>query len=187
MRKYARGSFTVEAAFIFPIILFVIFSLICVTFYIHDKCRLQAVADRILHKASLTIKHEADIQSGKVSYEKINDRGVFYLPFGNAEKEEESIREFLQLEMGGGLLAAEVTDIKVIAGKWKIEVSLEGEYKIPIQGVLDYFQPDPILIKVCSPVHNPAETVRIGEIILDTGEKIKGLEELKNKIDQLCN
>jgi hypothetical protein len=33
------------------------------------------------------------------------------------------------------------------------------------------------------PIHDPAETIRVCDVILDTASQIKGVDELKNKIE----
>ena len=188
MNKKIKGSFTVEAALVMPIVLFVITSLICLSFYLHDKCRIEGSVDKALFKASMTLKHNADIETGAVNYENINDRGVFYLLMGSTKVAEGNLQTFLEQELSGGLLSTEVTKITVKAGKLSASIAVEGEFKIPVSGVLDYFNPNPkLVIEVNCPIHNPAEVLRISEVILDTGEKIKGMEALKRKLDKLLN
>lgn len=187
MKKRVSASLTVEATFVFPVVFFLIFSIICLTFYLHDKCRLQYVVDKALHKASLSLKHEADLVSGQVEYEKINDRGVFYLSLGNTEKEKGILEGYLQQELTEGFLFTKVRDIRVVVEKREIEILAEGEFNIPLGLVMNFFHPKPIRIQVNRPIHNPAEFIRMGEVILDTGEKIKGVEVLKEKIKQFSN
>ncbi|HKL80100.1 MAG TPA: TadE family protein [Mobilitalea sp.] len=188
MKKKIKGSFTVEATLLMPIVLFVIISLIYLSFYLHDKSRIEGTVDKALLKASMTLKHEADIETGAVNYEGINNRGVFYLLMGSTNAMEKDIQTFLEQELSGGLLSTEITKVIVTAGKLKVSIDVEGEFEIPIKGVRDYFNPNPkLVIKVNCPIHNPAEILRISEVILDTGKKIKGMEALKEKLDKLLN
>ena len=59
----AKASFTIEAVFIMPIVLFTVVSIIYISFYLHDYCRMQGITDMVLHKAAMNLKHEADIYS----------------------------------------------------------------------------------------------------------------------------
>ena len=45
-RRYLSGSYTVEAAFIIPIIVGIVFAMIFMLFYLHDKVVLQANINR---------------------------------------------------------------------------------------------------------------------------------------------
>jgi len=183
-KKLIAGSFTVEATFIMPIILMTIFSLIYLSFYLHDVCRLQAIVDKTLNKAGLIIKHEASIEDGETDYENINGRGVFYLVVGNTEDEEESIQAYLQQELGSGLFLAKVMDINVNAEKFKVSISVKADMQISLVGVRKLLRPfaGEVVVEGKSIVHNPAEFIRMAEVIMDTGVKIKGVEELKEKL-----
>lgn len=188
MNKKLKGSFTVEAALVMPIVLFVTISLIYLSFYLHDKNRIEGTVDKALFKAMMTLKHDADIETGAVNYEGINDRGIFYLLIGKANAMEEDIQTFLEQKLSGGLLSTEVTKVSVTAGKLKVSIVVEGEFKIPIRGILDYFNPSSkLVIEVNCPIHNPAEILRISEVILNTGKKIKGMEALQEKLDKILN
>jgi hypothetical protein len=187
MNKRHNGSFTVEAALILPMVIFIILAIIFLTFYLYDVCSIEDVTDKVLHQAALTLKHEANITTGVVDYPKIRNRGVFYLLTGDTEEEEAAIEAYLWQELGRGLFFAKITDIQVTAGKWKVTVSVKAEFRIPVRGIMDFFQPDIITYEVVRPVHNPAESIRISEVILNTGAKIKGLDTLKNQLDNILN
>lgn len=179
------GSFTVEAALILPMVIFIILAIVFLSFYLYDICRIEGVMDRVLHQAALTLKHESNIATGEVDYLKLRDRGVFYLLIGDTNEEEAAIEDYLWQELDKGLFFAKVTDIQVTAGKQKVTVSAEAEVRIPVSGILDYFRPHNISYEVSCPIHNPAEAIRLSEVILHTGSKIKGLDKLKEGLEKL--
>lgn len=183
-RAKQKGSLTVEAALIMPIVIFTLFSLIYLAFYLHDICRIQGMVDKTLNKAGLSVKHEADIATGDVYYEKINDRGVFYLPFGSTKGDEDSIKSYLQKELSEGLFLTDIDEIEVKAGKFDISVSVDTELRLSLRGIQKFFEPyrHRIIEGKCA-VHNPAETIRMSEVVLSTGYKIKGIKALKEKIE----
>jgi hypothetical protein len=155
------------------------------SFYLHDMCRIQGIVDMTLHKAGLALKHEADIRTGEVAYEEINDRGVFYLIVGSTEEEERQIQNYLKQELSGGLFLAQITSIQVDAGKFKLWVSIDAKTVVSlpaIKSLFDQFSHTEIAGEY--PIHNPAETIRRCEVILDTASKIKGVDELKEKIEK---
>jgi hypothetical protein len=182
----SSGSITVEAAFVMPIVILIIFALIYLAFYLHDINKVQGVADLTLHKAALTVKHEADIATGEVTYEDINDRGIFYMLLGNTEKEEEEITELCEQELSQGLFLVKIRSIKVEAGNFNISIAVETAAEITLPGLshLFYVFPDKTITGE-HVVHNPAETVRCTEVILETASDIKGVDELKKKIENM--
>lgn len=179
------ASITVEAAFVMPIVIVTVFALIYLAFYLHDYCRLQGAMDKVLHKAAISVKHEADIKTGKVAYEAINDRGIFYLVFGSTQEDKMQILEYLKQELTGFLFITKINHVVVDVGKLNISMSVEAKasVRLPIfQGLFDRFAS--ISIEEGSSVHNPAETIRFAEVILDTGSEIKGVKELKGKLEK---
>lgn len=184
--KSLSASFTLEAAMIMPIVFFVIFAIISLTFCLYDQCRIQGITDIVLHKAAFAMKHEAEIATGKVSYDRLNDRDIFYLPFGSTKEPEESIRLYLLGELNDNLLITDLSDAVVSVGRFGISVTVEGRLRIPIRGIRDFLPGDPgITVKAEASFHNPAETIRISEVVLETGTKIKGIEALKEGLGNL--
>ncbi len=179
------GSITVEASFVMPIVIMTIFLLIYLSFYLHDICRIQGTVDLILHQAGFSLKHEADIATGEVDYQKINDRGVFYLLFGNMQEEEEQIYGLLKQTLAKKLFLVKIDEINVTVNKTKVEavVKTDTQVNLPVFSYLFELLPDRE-IKAACPVHNPAETVRYTEVILELGSEIKGVDELKEKIEK---
>lgn len=181
--RLTGGSITVEAAFVMPIIILTIFALIYLTFYLHDICRIQGVVDLTVHKAGLALKHDADVETGEISYEEINERGVFYQLFGDSGAEDE-IRGILLKELSKGLFLVKAESIEVKDDKQKVRISVITDTELTLLGLTHIFQAFPKkTITGEYPVHNPAETVRCTEIILETGSKLKGVDELRNKLN----
>jgi hypothetical protein len=176
----------VEAAFIMPIAVFTITAVILLAFYLHDYCLIQGSADRMLHKAGLTMKHEADIVTGKVSYEAINDKGIFQQLADNSKEREDQIHELINQELSNGLFMTWMIDDGVEINKLNVSISIDAKVRITVpvfQKLFDGFSA--IHIKGSYPIHNPAETIRCTEVILDTGAEIKGVDSLKKILENL--
>jgi len=186
LTKKVHGIFTVEALLVMPIVLFVIVFVIYISFYLYDYCRIQGVAGSLLHKAALNLKHETDIETGKISYEEIGKQAVFYQAFSIPEYKIKSMESLLAKKLSKGLLATEITNIKVSASNFKMTVYVEGIFQIPIKGVANLFANKGIIqVKAERQVHNPANTVRISEVILELGSKVEGLNDLKDILNTL--
>lgn len=183
-----EGSLTVEAAFLMPFILFTIFSLIYVAFYLHDVSKIQGIIDDSLKRASLSFKHDADFETGEVNYDNINNRGVFYQIVSDTKQEEETIQNYLQKRLSKGLYLSKITSVNAIVEKRTITITIGIKVWLSMKGVNDLFQPVSNRNMIGSAtVHNPAETIRITEIILETGDKLKGMDALKEKLNKFKN
>lgn len=186
MNKKVHGSFTIEAVFVMPIVLFTVVSVIYLSFFLYDYCRIQGIADTILHKGALNLKHEADFETGNVFYEEIGNQGVFYQLSGISDSKIDMIENLLSAKLSKGLLVTKITNIEVSADILKVVIKIEGKLNIPIKGVAQMFSVDRIfMVEVKGKLHNPANTVRISEVILELGSNIKGLDKLKNKVKTL--
>lgn len=182
--RVLQGSFTVEAALIMPMLFYLIFSLFYLSFYLHDINRIQGYLDKMLNRTSILIKHEADIKSGEIIYSKINQRGILYNIVGKSEVLEDDIRSYITEELSDGLFMMQITDIQVKIEKYRIEAKVEIRTRMPIKGVLSFFKPrQQKVIEEQVTIHDPADTIRMSEVILDTGSKVKGLEELSNIVE----
>lgn len=183
-----KGSITVEAAFLMPLVIITIFALMYLSFYLHDRCVIQGKINQVLHKAGITVKHDADIASGEVNYEAISDRGVFYLLFDDTKKDEKKVQEYLKQELARGLFLSRVTEVVVSIDKFRVLCSVEGELQISLPG-FRYIRERISTIKIQGeyPVHNPTEAIRGFEVVLDTGSRIKGVDKLKDAIEGFIN
>ncbi len=186
-RSNINGSITVEAAYILPIVILSIISLLYMAFYLHDKSTLQSMVDHMVHNASITMKHEANILIGEIDYNNINSRGVFYKILGDTEEEETEIVQSLQYQLSKRLLLYEVNKIEVEVdngGPIRIEVVAKSRTGSPtFYKVMKMFQQ--IKIIGIGSIHDPAETIRISEVILETGSNIKGMDKLKESLENI--
>jgi len=188
LERKAHASFTVEAMLVLFVVIFAVFSVMYMSFFLFDYCRIRSVTDLVLHKAVFNYKHEADMETGIVYYDEIEDQEVFYQIFGMSDSKINSIKTMLDKKLSKGLLATKVTDIQVTANMFKINIKVQGEFKIPIKGVaVMLFRKKHMELEVSERYHNPAKTVRISEIALELGSKIKGLDELKEKLQNLLH
>ena len=187
-QKAVKGSFTVEAAFLMPVIFFLIFSFLYLTFYLHDSNRIQGCLDQVLHRTALLINHDYDFAADKIRYEDINKRGAVYSIIGDTKNLEQEICQYVWDEFSDGLFLTKITGVTIEISRFDIEIKVEAETKISLRGVLNFFHPNKMrTIKKKYSIHNPAETIRVSEVILDTGVKTKGMEEWMENIKNITN
>ena len=71
MQSLKKGSFTVEAAFIMPLLLVVLFGVLRGGFLLHDESVLEAAVLEVLEKGEMALKHIGDMETGRPDYEQI--------------------------------------------------------------------------------------------------------------------
>ncbi len=182
--KTCKASITVEAAFVMPIVILTVFALLYLSFYLHDLCRIQGAVDITLHKAGLIMKHESELETAEIDYEHIKDQEIFDLWQEDSKDEEQELEAYLQRELSKGLFLTKVADIEATVESTKLSISSRINTPISIPWVRELMASNSH--KVISgeyPLHDPAETIRVCEVILDTASQIKGVDELKNKIE----
>jgi hypothetical protein len=181
-----EGSITVEASFIMPFTILITFALIYLSFCLHDMCRIRGVVDGTLHKAGLAYKHESSLETGDVRYEAVNSRGIFYIITGDTGKLEKAMDYHILSQLSGGLLLFRSIDVESEVGMLSISTTVRSKatIKLPVFGKLfeHYFS---TRITGSYPIHNPAETLRACETVLQTGSEIKGAKQLKSSLQKL--
>lgn len=180
-----KASFSIEAVFIIPIVFFTIVSIIYLSFYLHDYSKIQGIADGVLHKAVMNNKQGADISTGRVNYEEIN-RGLVSQIFGGTESKEHEIENYLASILSKSLIVTRITNIDVTKNILDLSIRVEGEFQFPLKGLQWLSSLDnTLVVEAKSAYHNPANFIRISEVILDTGSKFKGFDKIKETIGRL--
>lgn len=185
-KQEINASVTIEAVFVMPLVLLTVFALIYLAFYLHDRCRIQGIVDQMLHNASVSIKHEADPETGRVDYDNMGDQGVFYLLLGDHSIAEAKIKSCLEKELSGGLWLTRIARIQVDLHRTELGITIGTKTEVSIPWINILFasiSKDEIRGEVA--IHDPAGTIRICEVILDTGAQIKGVGKLKEKINEI--
>lgn len=183
------GSYTVEAALIFPMIFFVVIALIYMAFYLHDCIRIQGVLDKNIIRGGQFIKNERDLANSRIDYDKKLERGVFYMMSDSIEEKEKILTEYIVDIVNKGLYIANVKEINLEATNNKLEIRGRIEFQTPLKFVEKYFLLSGILrrVQVKERIYYPAELVRgyssVGEVIDD----IEGIEVIKKKLGELLS
>lgn len=182
--KTCKASITVEATFVMPIIILTVFALLYLSLYLHDLCRIQGTVDVALHRASLIMKHESNLETTEIDYEHIKDEGIFDLRQKNSMDEVKELQAYLRMRLSTGLFLTKIADIEATMKSSKLTLSVRTDTQISIPWVRELMSSNShSVISEDYPIHDPAETIRVSEVVLDTASQIKGVDELKNKIE----
>jgi hypothetical protein len=130
------------------------------------------------------MKHESELASAEIDYEHIKDQEIFDLRQENSKEEEQELQAYLRRELSKGLFLMKVADIEVTVERSNITISAQANIQISIPWVREFMESNSnSVISGEYPIHDPAETIRVCDVILDTASQIKGVDELKNKIE----
>lgn len=124
MRRRVRGSYTVEAALVFPFIMGVIVFIIYVSFFLHDRAVMKSCAYQAALKGSLIRTGEADAMREARKAAEYNIEGLLLATEGLDTKAEVSGKEVTvkysgSLTIPRGILFMEITGTD--------HISVEGE------------------------------------------------------------
>ncbi len=141
--------------------------------------------DQTLHMASVSFKHEADLDTGRADYDRIGSRGIFYQLQADRSEAEEKLLVYLKKELSRGLWLTKVKKLQATVHQQVTVITVQTETSVSIPFIKELFSSLSYTeIKGDAIVHDPAETIRLCEVILDTGSRIKGVSELKDKVEK---
>ena len=130
-----RGSITVEISMIFPIVMYVIFSIIYAAMYLHDYLAIKQTINEIALECNTAAKYPMESDGEHISYSHLNDRGVFFFIDNDYSNENEIYSRRLTDALENQLLITKIAQPKVDITCTKISVSVECNVKIPIAAV----------------------------------------------------
>ncbi|MCT4596426.1 MAG: pilus assembly protein [Vallitalea sp.] len=104
MNKRLIGSLTVEASLIFPIVLFVVISLLYIGIYLHDVTCMKAIVNEATQRYELAYSNKIDINTGEVlSNNKRLSRGLYWR-FSNYNDHDKYVKEFIRNKIKDNLI-----------------------------------------------------------------------------------
>lgn len=180
--KEERGSLTVEAAFVFPIVFFVLLAVIYMCFYQADKSNAGIIVHQAAEEQAVCMKEQ--IELGKEKDEKsLSKHKLFYFLQSTSDvenKRKEQVKELLSDK----LMVGTVENVSVEAGYTKVTVSATVSMNIGISRIKEFFTGTPLQYKtaITVPVHNPSEFARIYDAMGEMLDDVKGFQKVKEKL-----
>lgn len=185
-RKW-NASFTVEAAFIVPLVVGLLFLMINATLYLHDVTTAKAMLTKAASQGAAFVNYNVYPGTDYVLYERMLDEGFFLRLLRDDDKEAEQILAmYLQKELAGALFLAEAEEVIVCVdgGTLRMSCVLNGEkglWGLGSFGVGDFFCQE---VEASAPCTDTTQWSRIVTTILRTGERIKGIQAVMEKLRQ---
>ncbi len=183
-----RGSLTVEATIVIPVVIFTLIALILIGEFLYQQSYIQSVADRtVCRGAEVWNNPSKDMIMGYISKDKMKDVCLYWrIPFLESSKarntKQSKIEEYTKYLMSRVSILDKPDSLDVTARMEtdyiiykKIRVTVEAEYKNPFAPVLRVFGlKDTITIRVHSEavVNEPVEFIRTTDFALDVVKEI---------------
>lgn len=183
-KTYYQASITVEAVFLIPILLFVIFAFMYTALYFYDQVRIDTESQKAAMEQEQKIRYEIDSNTGMILYDKISVKGLENL-LCNYKAEEETIEKHLK-EIEKNLFQGRVKNRTVKVETGKIEIGENLELSFLTKAIGDYLPQTNHTTKhyMKMTIHNPEEFVRgytaLEEIAEQTGQGSKIKSTLTN-------
>lgn len=187
-QKWNQGSMAVEAVYLIPFILFVIFALLSMTFYLHDKILLQTKLNHEVAKECALLQNETVYETGKISYEKLLKRKVLY-SLESLDKEKSQFQEKLEKELNQGFYLFCVDGISVTFSHTNVKVEAKCKVSFPMEAIKQYFTKTGYEVeqRVEGVVHQPAEFVRVYDVLAETLDSTKGGARIKEVLKKIAD
>jgi len=190
-----RGSITVEAAIVIPVVILSIVAIIYIVLIMYQKAFMQAVVDDAASKGATAWDRSFNsLETIKVEKENLGSRGLYWRIYDSEKASRQHVvEEYMNRKYERyGILReidrqsrVELEDFLIYK---KLTVSLESSFRIPVGGLLDMFGIDSqYTIKVRSEavVNEPVEFIRNTDFILDMERKLeRRYPDLKNLVDE---
>lgn len=200
--RNSRGSITVEATIIFPVVLFCVAALIYASMILYQVAYIQSLADKASQRgAAMWIKpaqDKYDVYMGRVTLSDIKERDPYWrFVDGKYSDKLQKVEEYVKLQInafsvldpsseavpGSPTSPAKITpdavNVKVDLENFviykKLVVTIENKYKLPVGNMLKPFglsEYITISAKSESVINEPAEFIRNTDLIIDTGKQI---------------
>ena len=185
MKRKWNASFTVEAAFIVPLVIGLLFLMMSAALYLRDVTVARAILTKAVSQGAAFLNYNVYPDNDYVFYERMLDEGFFSRLFRDDDSEAEQILSvYLQEQLSGAFLFAEPEEVvvRVDGGMLRMSCILNGANGLWGSGSLgigDFFHQK---VEVSASCTDTTQWSRIVTTILRTGERIKGIRAVMEKI-----
>jgi hypothetical protein len=166
----------VEAALLFPLILFIIVGFIYFGFYLHDKYRIEESLNIAVLKTLEYNQTETNLVTGYVDYEGYINQGIFYR-FSKRDEKEKVVNDYLCTYLNERLFITRVEEITVHLTARELEITAEGYVNFPTFGGLFGNDYTIAFHKVENNMIDVSEFVRMFDIFGGVIENVPGADE----------
>jgi hypothetical protein len=193
MKMTKQGSFTIEASFIMPLVIFVIITLVYIGFYLHDMTYLQGLANEGALKGAKALTYpERDLEIGRIEYSSMLDR-FLYWRFMNHHNTE-YLESYIKNQIGQNVFQVNTqkthveTEVEKNLLHTYVKVSIRAPFETPFRFVpMLMNRGEGLYIQVHSKAQMPdaSEFIRNIQLMDQMAEEITILQKPKQKYEEI--
>lgn len=183
-----RASFTIEAAFILPLVFYTILFLLSYCFFCHDRSKLQAVGEEVVKKAAAYLTYSIDLNL-ELRSSKSTSKGLLYPYILEGEEEKNQILQYAKQRLSQGYFVSEIQDITIDTTRSNVKVKGTLKAVFPGAKLFGILHKDCVRIPFCFEENTwkREERARMFEVAITLGYKIEGVEKAMKKLKELGN
>ncbi len=186
--KKQEASITVEAAFLIPIVIFVIMALIYLTFYLHDRIRLEEVMEGALSQGNFHVSNRSGLDGIPFSYADINKSENWGYIHNSYERSEIQILEVLKEEMKTGFFFLKEKSVSCDIDGFFIKIKIEMESPVSLNPLENFWKKKKkVVLERKIALHNPEEVLRAYEGLQFIIDDVSSFTFVKKHIEKLRN
>lgn len=160
-KKKLQASVTVEAVFVVPVVIFVIFALMYLTFYLHDRVRTETIMEQALGRGDFLVLHRENISGDSCDYAEINHPDNWGYFQSSYQKQEEWIEQYLEMELKEGFFIFDLKEWNCDINGFEIRIKVEMSQTISLNPIKSFWGEESLFVLERErQLHNPEEIKR---------------------------
>lgn len=186
MKPKLEGSITVEAVFVVPIVMLVIFSLCYEGFYLYDKVELQSILNEAVQKEERMLRQISDFETEDIKYKKIKERAIFYC-LQDFEAKEQALIRYIKGQCKERLYFLKLNEIESKISHEAVQVWVKGSIAIGGGQWGHYLKRDFLIVReeAKAQIYKPSEFVRCYQVMPDSCLNKQAKKQLKQRFIEL--
>lgn len=184
-KNEVTASFTVEAAMVMPIVLFVVIALIYMSFYLHDFCVIRTVSDQMVSELCHVKEGGAGRNVAVTGAESFLSQNFSILGLQLSEEKKNMIYNTMESSLKGKLFLLSYKSCEVSIAFQKVTLQVYAKGGISSRLVQRLLPPLNIHITSYGTVHQPAVSVRAEKLIFDEFEKTKVFDRIQSLLNKV--
>lgn len=186
LKKQQQASITVEAAFLIPIIIVAIMALIYLTFYLHDRVRLEEVVEKALGQGNFLMAQRSQAEGKACNYAYLNEPGNWGYLRSSYETDGQEIKNYISENLNQGFFLLEEEDVFCKADGFSIVVKVKMKASISLNPVKNFWKETPeFVLERSVSIHKPEEILRAYDGLQMVIDSTSGFLFVKNYIENL--
>ena len=184
-KKELTASFTVEAAMVMPIVLFVVIALLYMSFYLHDLCVIRSISDQMVSELC-HIKESGVGRSVKESgTESWVSENLSMLGVHLSDEDKSLIYSIMEDSLKGKLFLFSYEGCGVNVSFQRVTLQVETKISL-LSGTVQGFLPSSEIRTVSyGTVHQPSVSVRAEKLVFSEFERTKVFDNIQSLLSKV--